>query len=179
MNKSREKSDFEDPDLAPQVAARCRQTHRKSTLLARNLYRITAIIVVCVIISLTYKNDTSFKQLTDDKPVVIPVFSAVGDKRSLDHTVKHIWRCDDSTQGLKLLRTLTNNIDNTRVNTDLEGNVALTLNLTDLELVQLVDKLSTNGLELLSPQPPQPGSAPTIITTGKTLTYNISLISRK
>ncbi len=92
--------------------------------------------------------------------------------------VQHVWLTDDVAKArdtfFQNLPVNSRYVDGVR-RTD-GGNYRVTL--SDKNLQELVDKLSSSGLVLLSPTVPQPGYGNQLVTTGKVVTYNANFVKQ-
>lgn len=96
----------------------------------------------------------------------------------LEREIKHVWISDNPEKTVKLLRQLTDKINDMETMIDPKGNTTLTMTLIDKELIEIVNRLSKEGNDLVSKQLPQPKEMAKIEANGKMVKYTISVIRK-
>ncbi len=93
--------------------------------------------------------------------------------------VRHVWVVNDVKDSVEFLsKNLPRESTCTTV-TLKRQNAVLQIQLADDKLQALVDKFAARGWSLLSPSVPQPGSGNELLLTGKTVRYDVNLVSSR
>jgi len=97
---------------------------------------------------------------------------------ALGTEVKHVWVSEDPEKTALELQKLTGIVSSLNSQADAKGNIKLTLNLKDTELIKIVNKLNKDGNALVSKDLPQPNQPSAITATGKMVKYNVSILKK-
>ena len=97
---------------------------------------------------------------------------------ALGNEVKHVWVSENPEKTALELQKLSGIVSSLNSQADAKGNIKLTLNITDTELVKIVNTLNKAGNALVSKDLPQPNQPSAIATNGKMIKYNVSILRK-
>ena len=189
-----------EQNLLKQISFACDKPAVKSFDFIRNISKVAAILIVALLLSKFYNDDSSKNNLNpiaqssalsessfkteaiiDGTPSTISSRDFIlvgtdsvnntGNSNQLNEVVEHAWVADNPTEIARLIRKIAPSASFLKENTDTLGNCQITVVLHDRELITLVNRLAEKGNALLSHNSPQPKDNKNVSVSGKKITY--------